>query len=40
MRRHTYHEEHHHMPSVWSGVYYVQISTEEQVQTQKVMLIK
>ncbi len=24
MRKHTYHEEHHHMPSVWSGVYYVQ----------------
>ena len=24
MRQHTYHEEHHHMPSVWSGVYYVQ----------------
>ena len=23
MRKHTYHEEHHHMPSVWSGVYYV-----------------
>ena len=21
MRKHTYHEEHHHMPSVWSGVY-------------------
>ena len=24
MRKHTYHEEHHHLPSVWSGVYYVQ----------------
>ena len=24
MRKHTYHEEHHHMPSVWSGVYYLQ----------------
>tara|TARA_B100000212_G_scaffold340759_1_gene322177 strand:+ start:2609 stop:3193 length:585 start_codon:yes stop_codon:yes gene_type:complete len=23
-RKFTYHEEHHHMPSVWSGVYYVQ----------------
>ena len=23
MRKYTYHEEHHHMPSVWSGVYYV-----------------
>ena len=23
-RKYTYHEEHHHMPDVWSGVYYVQ----------------
>ena len=28
MRKYTYHEEHHHMPSVWSGVYYVQADND------------
>ena len=28
MRQYTYHEEHHHMPSVWSGVYYVQADND------------
>jgi uncharacterized protein (TIGR02466 family) len=28
MRNNTYHEEHHHMPSVWSGVYYVQADND------------
>ena len=28
-RKHSYHESHNHLPSTWSGVYYVQCNQEE-----------
>lgn len=28
-RKYSYHEQHHHCPNVWSGVYYVQTGTDD-----------
>jgi len=28
-RKHSYHEQHHHCPNIWSGVYYLKASEED-----------